>query len=218
MDFSKILKTHPAFADEFAVHVHDDVVVLGVDNAETAMSREHLKHLPYVAEIDHASAAAGCDIRGEYLHRGIASLNGFSELPGNVGRKIAFHHHVISIIAITGPTPILIASFDSILDTVAMCPPREVDDGGGAAEQCCTANDCRRLREPGRPVRYRYRPGAVHVGIDTAWHHDLACGIDQPGTIGQRQSTGRGDRRNLPIRDVEIVGADTGRRNDGISA
>src|SRR5258708_36782718 len=109
MDFSKILKTHPGFADEFAVHVHDDVVVLGVDNAETAMSREHLKHLPDVAEIDHASAAAGCDIRGEYLHRGNASLNGFSELPGNVGRKVAFHHPFNNITAIISPPPLLIS-------------------------------------------------------------------------------------------------------------
>src|SRR5258708_30283923 len=106
MDFSKILKTHPGFADEFAVHVHDDVVVLGVDNAETAMSREHLKHLPDVAEIDHASAAAGGDIRGEYLHRGIASLNGFSELPAHAGLMLAFHHPEIRLIPLTCPTHI----------------------------------------------------------------------------------------------------------------
>jgi hypothetical protein len=24
----------------------------------------------------------------------------------------------------------------------------------------------------------------VHVGIDAARHHDLACGIDQPGSVG----------------------------------
>jgi hypothetical protein len=217
MDFSKVFKTDPALADEFAVHMHDDVVVLGVNHAETAMCRKNLKHFPDIAEIDHASAAAWRNIRGEDLHRGIAGLDGFGELPGNVGRKIAFHHHVIGVVAIAGTAPILIASFDGILNADAVGPPREVDDRGGAAEQCGAADDGGRLGEPGRPVRYRYRPGAVHVRIDTARHHDLACGIDQPRPVGQSQ-TGRGHRRNLPIRDVDIVGADTVRRNDGISA
>src|SRR3981189_2592754 len=40
VDLSKIFKTYPALADELAVHMHDDVVVLGLNNTETAMSRK----------------------------------------------------------------------------------------------------------------------------------------------------------------------------------
>ena len=164
--------------------MHDDIVILRVDNAEPAMGRENLKHFPDIPEIDHASATAGRDIRGEDLYRGIASLDGFGELPRNLWRKISFDHHVISIVAITGPSPIQIASFDGILNAVAMCPPREVDNGGGATEQCCTANDCGRIGKPGWAVRHRYWPGAMHMGIYAPRHHDLSCGIDQPGPVG----------------------------------
>ena len=60
--FGQILEADPALADELGIHVHDDVVVLGVDDAEPALLGQHLERLPDVAEIDHAAGAraAGC--------------------------------------------------------------------------------------------------------------------------------------------------------------
>ena len=36
VDFGEMLKADPAFADQLGIHVHDDVVVLGMDDAEPA--------------------------------------------------------------------------------------------------------------------------------------------------------------------------------------
>ena len=57
-----VLEADAALADQLRVHVHDDVVVLGVDDAEPALLRQHLERLPDVAEVDHAAGAraAGC--------------------------------------------------------------------------------------------------------------------------------------------------------------
>jgi len=54
-----VLVADAALTDQLGVHVHDDVVVLGVDDAEPALAGQHLEHLPDVAEVDHAAGACG---------------------------------------------------------------------------------------------------------------------------------------------------------------
>jgi hypothetical protein len=80
VDFGKVLEANSSFADELGVHVHDDVVVFGVDDAEPALLRQDLERFPDIAEINHAAGARWQDVRGEYLERWVASLNCFREL------------------------------------------------------------------------------------------------------------------------------------------
>ena len=54
-----VLEAGAVLADQLFVHVHDDVVVLGMDDGDAAGLRQDLQHLPDVAEIDHAAPAAG---------------------------------------------------------------------------------------------------------------------------------------------------------------
>ena len=75
-----VLEADAALADQLGVHVHDDVVVLGVDDAEPAFLGEHLEHLPDVAEVDHPPSAARPDASGEDLDGGITGLNGLGQL------------------------------------------------------------------------------------------------------------------------------------------
>ena len=64
-----VLEAGAVLADQLFVHVHDEVVVLGVDRGDAAGLRQDLQHLPDVAEIDHAALAAGGDVGGEDLDR-----------------------------------------------------------------------------------------------------------------------------------------------------
>ena len=57
MHLGHVLEADAALADQLRVHVHDDVVVLGMDDAEAALLGEDLEHLPDVAEVDHAALA-----------------------------------------------------------------------------------------------------------------------------------------------------------------
>ena len=57
VDLCHVLETDPSLPDQLRVHVHDDVVVLGVDDAEAAMLGEHLEHLPDIAKVEHANVA-----------------------------------------------------------------------------------------------------------------------------------------------------------------
>ena len=86
MNLGHVLEAGAVLAHELGVHVHHDVVVLGVDDAEAAVTGEHLEHLVDVAEIDHAAFARGRDVGGEDFHRRIARLDRFRELRVEGGR------------------------------------------------------------------------------------------------------------------------------------
>ena len=57
MDLGHVLETDPSLPDQLPIHVHDDIVVLCVDDAQAAMLGEHLEHLPDIAEVEHANVA-----------------------------------------------------------------------------------------------------------------------------------------------------------------
>ena len=63
----EVLEADPALADQLGIHVHDDVVVLGVDDAEPAVLGQYLERLPDVAEIDHPAGARRQDVGREDL-------------------------------------------------------------------------------------------------------------------------------------------------------
>jgi len=66
-----VLEAGAVLAEELLVHMHDDVVVLGVDRGDAAGLGQDLQHLPDVAEIDHAALAARGDVGREHLDRGV---------------------------------------------------------------------------------------------------------------------------------------------------
>src|SRR5258708_34951310 len=91
-----MLVADPPLADELGVHVHDDVVVFCMNDAESALLRQHLERLPDIAEVDHAAAARGKNIGGEYLERRVAGLDRRSELPSEFVRRLGVQHEVVS--------------------------------------------------------------------------------------------------------------------------
>ncbi len=107
-----MLEADPAFADQLRVHVHDDVVVLGMDNAESARLRQHLECLPDIAEVDHAPGARGQDVSGEYLQCRIAGLDCLGELPGEFGRRLGVQHDVVGPVARTLADEVPVAGLD----------------------------------------------------------------------------------------------------------
>jgi len=72
---SHILKTDAVLANQLLVHVHDDVVVLGVNCGDAALGREDLQYLPDIAKLHHPALPVGPDVGGEHLHRGMARLD-----------------------------------------------------------------------------------------------------------------------------------------------
>ncbi len=80
MHLSHVLKVGPLLAEQLFVHVHDEIVVLGVDRSDAAGLSQNLEHFPDVAKIDHAALAAGCNVGRKDLDRGMPGLNRFGQL------------------------------------------------------------------------------------------------------------------------------------------
>ena len=62
-----VLEADAVLADQLLVHVHDDVVVFGVDRRDAALLRDDLQHLPDIAELHHPPLAVRANIGGEHL-------------------------------------------------------------------------------------------------------------------------------------------------------
>jgi hypothetical protein len=95
----QVLKPDPPLGDQLGVHVHHQVVVLGMDDAEPLMPSQDLEDLPDVAELDHAALPARQDVCGEYLHRGVAGLDRLGEFAHVVRRRIGRGHQMIGPVA-----------------------------------------------------------------------------------------------------------------------
>ena len=70
-----VLEADAVLAHQLLVHVHDDVVVLGVDRRDAAGLGDDLQHLPDVAVLHHAAGVARPDVGGEDLDGGMAGLH-----------------------------------------------------------------------------------------------------------------------------------------------
>src|SRR5262249_17069144 len=112
MDFGEMLVAHPPLTDELGVHVHDDVVVFCMNDAESALLRDYRERLPDIAEVNHAAAARGKDIGGEYLERRVAGLDRLSELAGEFGRRLRVQHDVVGPVAWALPDEVFVARLD----------------------------------------------------------------------------------------------------------
>ena len=110
MHFGHVLKPGPALLKQPAVHVHDEIIVFGMDHAEPAGTGHRLKHFPHVAEINHPPASAGRDVGGENLDRRITGLDDFRDGIDQFQRHSATQHHVIGVIAMAASLPVLITA------------------------------------------------------------------------------------------------------------
>ena len=217
VDLGEILEADPALADQLGVHVHDDVVVLGMDDAEPARLRQHLERLPDVAEIDHAPGARGQDVGGEYLQRRIAGLDRLSELSGKFRRRLRVQHEVVGPVAGTLADEIAVAGFDRLAGRSAVAPIGEIDERGGATEQGGTAH----LLGPGGDERRAVGLGPgmmqVHMRIDAARHDDEPARIDHaPGRRRRQHARSRHRRDGLP--GNRHVALDDALRRDHVAA
>src|SRR3989442_14327874 len=107
-----MLVAHPPLADELGVHVHDDVVVFRMNDAESALLRQDLERLPDIAEVDHAAAARRKDIGGEYLERRVAGLDRFGELPGELRRRLGRQRDVLGPLTWAFAEEVFVARLD----------------------------------------------------------------------------------------------------------
>ena len=213
-----VLEAGPVLAKQLLVHVHDDVVVLGVDRRDAAGLCQDLQHLPDVAEIDHAALAAGGDVGREDLDRGVPRLDRFLELRQDLGCDLALHHRVKRVVAIAGAGPFLLPSLDRALDAVAGLDEREVDHRRGTAEKGGAADHRGRVGQLmlGR-ARHDNRPAAMHMRVDAAGDDDLPCGIDDPAGTDRGKAARRADRGDFFAGDAD-VGRMRARRKDGETA
>src|ERR671935_1265384 len=130
----------PPLADELGVHVHDDVVVFCMNDAESALLRQYLECLPDIAEIDHAAAARRKDIGGEYLERRVAGLNRFSELAGEFGRRLGMQHDVVGPITWAFPDEVFVAHLDGLTRGEAIAPIGKINECGRSAKERSASN------------------------------------------------------------------------------
>src|SRR5262249_31266294 len=193
----QVLKAGAVLAGQFLVHVHDDVVVLGVDRGDAASLCQDLQHLPDVAEIDHAAAPAGRNVGRKHLDRGVPGLHRLGELAEAFGRDLAEQHRVKGVISIAGVRPLLVAPLDRLLDRLAALDRGEVDRCRRTAVQGREADARGWLRQGGlSDARHRYRPVAMDMRVDAARNHDLPRSLDDPPRANVGETAGRSDRSN----------------------
>ncbi len=205
MDLGHVLKAGPVLAEELLVHVHHDVVVFGVDRGDAAGLRQDLQHLPDIAEIDHAALAAGRDVGGEHLDRGVPGLHRLGEFAEALVPDLAKEHRVKGVVAIAGARPLLVPSFDRLLDRFAALDRGEVDRCRRAAVQGCEADPRGRLGQCRLgDTGHRHRPVAMDMRVDAARDHDLARGVDHPPGPYRSQVARPADRDDLLAGDADI--------------
>ncbi len=213
VDLGEILEADPALADQLGVHVHDDVVVLGVDDAEAARLRQHLKGLPDIAEVDHSAGARRQDVGGENLERRISGLDRLGELSGEFGRRLRMQHEVVSPVARALADEILIARLDRVAGGRAVPPIGEIDQGGGAAEQRGAADLLGPRSYQRGSVGLEPHVMQVDVRIDAARHDDAPGGVDLAGRWLRRQRVGSGHRGDGLAGDRDVALDDALRRD-----
>jgi hypothetical protein len=178
VDLREIFEADAALADKLGVHVHDDVVLFGVDDAEAALFRQHLEGLPDIAEIDHAAAARRQNICREYLECRIAGLDRLRELSGKFGRRLGMQHDVVGPITGTLSDEVLIARLDGLQGRHAVSPIGEIDECRGAAEERCAPDLFGSGGNERRAVRLDPDMMQVHVRVDAARHDNLPSRVD----------------------------------------
>ena len=212
VDFGEMLEADAALTNELGVHVHDDVVIFRMDDAEPALLRQHLKRLPDIAEIDHAAGARRQDIGGEYFQRRITGLNCLRELAGEFRRRLGMQHDVVGPVAGAFADKVLIARLDGLERRDTAAPVGEIDECSRAAVERRATDLLWPSRDQGRAVRLGPLVMKMHVRVDAARHDNVSGSIDHPRSgFGRERVSGR-DRSDRLTGDSNIATHDTVRR------
>ena len=206
MHFGHVLEAGPVFAEQLLVHVHDEIVVFGVDSGDAAGLRQYLQHLPDVAEIDHSALAAWGNVGREDLDAWVPGLDRLGQLRQQLMRQLTLHHRVKRIVAMAIAGPFLLPPLDRLLHGVAVADQREIEDRRCAAME-------RRLADPRRPIGHLMlggagnndRPAAMDMRIDPAGNDDLPRRVDEPAPAPRAPRTSGGaNGYDLTAGDTEI--------------
>ena len=216
--FRHVLEADAPLGDQLGVHVHDDVVVLGMDDAEAAGAGERLEHLPDVAEPDHPPLARRRDVGGEDLHRGVARLDHLGDLGHDLSRNLTLQHDVVRVVAAAFAGPVLVPPLDRLADALPLVPDGEVDERRGPAVERRPADHVGTCGIARAAVRHRHRPLAMDMRVDAARDHQLAGGVDRPGRRIAPEGAGGGDGGDLLAGDGDVGDDRAGRRDDGSAA
>jgi hypothetical protein len=135
-----VLETDPVLADQLFVHMHDDVVVLGVDRGDPAGRAEDLQDFPDVAKLHHPAEPVGPDIGGEHLDRGVALLDRLRERIEHSLRELAMQQEVKAVITITGAGPFALPPLDRLMQWLIGRAGGEIEQGRRAAIKCGAAD------------------------------------------------------------------------------
>ena len=200
-----VLEAGALLAHQLLVHVHDDVVVLGVDRRDAAGLREDLQHLPDVAVLHHAALARRGDVGGEDLDAGMPGLHRLGDLRIDVGRQFCPAASCgRRSRRSTGPA---IAAGDARSPAAPIMPP---STGAKSIVVVVPPNSAAWLtREAGSvslasPSGHRHRPVAMDMRVDAAGDHDLPRGVDRAAGAERGEAARRADRDDLFALDADI--------------
>src|SRR5262245_20267674 len=207
--------THPPLADELGVHVHDDVVVFCMNDAESALLRQHLESLPDIAEVDHTPAARREDIGGEDLERRVAGLDRLSELAGEFGRRLGVQHDVVGPVTWAFPDEVFVARLDGLQRRDTIAPIGKINKRGRPSEERSAPNLLGAGRNERRAVGLDPHVMEMHVRVDAAWHDDMSCCVNN---TGRRGLDGQGAQCGDRLSGNTYVAAYNSLRSDNISA
>ena len=213
-----ILEPCAILAEDLGVHMHDNVIIFGVNHAKPTLARQHLKHFPDIAEIHHAALAGRRDIRREDFRGGVAGFNRLTQLGGNIGRQVAFDHDVIGVIARAAiGLPSRVTFRNGAFDGFAMGPAHEIQNAGGAAIKRSAAHHGSALGLIQGSIGPRNWPKAMRVRVNAARHHNTVAGFHHARTGRRGQAARRSNGDDLFPRNADFRRADRIRRDDTIA-
>ena len=205
VDFGDIWEAFQVLAKEGGlgvIHAEDNDIVM---HMYAKLIREGRVGYEHLAEVDHAAAARGEDIGGEYLERRVAGLDRLGELAGEFGRRLGVQHEVVGPVAWAFPEEVLVAGLDGLERRDAIAPIGKIDERGRPAEQRGASDLLGAGGHERRAVGLDPHVMEMHVRIDAAWHDDMSCRVDQMLGGVCRQGSGSGDRGDRLAGDRDVA-------------
>src|SRR5439155_25472380 len=122
--------------------------------------------------VDHAAAARGKNIGGEYLERRVAGLDRFSELAGEFGRRLGVQHDVVGPVTWAFPGEVFVARLDRLQRRDAVAPIGKINKTGRPSEEGGAANLLRAGRDERRAVGLDPHVMEMRVPRGGTWRHE----------------------------------------------
>ena len=179
-----------------------------------------LKISPDVVVGDLAALAAGRDVGGEDLDRGVTFLDDLGDLPIEVVRDRPLQHDVIAVVGIAFAAPVLPADVDRLIDGLTVGPRGKIEERRGAAVDCGAADHVRAVCKAGLAAFLDRRDVSerVDMRVDPARDGGLAGGVDHACRLSVRELSGGWHGGDGLALDADIPGAGALRCDDLVTA